>query len=102
MALTHSDTYDDPPRADTARLVLSLVPEGASVETDIGLMSHLVTDHTVYWLGTIGGARPDYVLFDVDAGIGSPTDVAGYAEKAHGGKYDEIFRQNGYVLAQRR
>ena len=102
MALTHPETYDDPPRADTARLVLSLVPEGASVEADIGLLSHLVTDHTVYWLGTSGGARPDYVLFDLDAGIGSPTDVVAYAEQAHGGQYDEIFNQDGYVLARRR
>ena len=102
MALTHSETYDDPPRADSARLVLSLVPKGASVETDIGLMSHLVTDHTVYWLGTVGDAKPEFMLFDLDAGIGSPTDVAAYAEQAHGGGYDEIFNRDGYVLAQRR
>ncbi|KAA1378188.1 DUF2079 domain-containing protein [Aeromicrobium fastidiosum] len=101
-ALIEPATYREPPRADAARLVLSLVPDGASVEADIGLMGHLVTDHTVYWLGTIGSARPDYVLFDLDAGIGSPTDVKAYAEQAHGGTYDVIFDRDGYVLAQRR
>lgn len=101
-ALVDPATYDESPRADSARLVLSLVPDGASVETDIGLMSHLVTDHTVYWLGTVGDAVPDYVLFDLDAGIGSPTDVETYAEQSHGGDYDIILDQNGYVLAQRR
>jgi len=102
LALTEPATYEEPPRAAAARLVLSLVPAGASVEADIGLLGHLVTDHRVYWLGTSGDAVPDYVLFDVDAGIGSPTDAAAYAEQAHGGQYDEIFRRDGYVLAQRR
>ena len=101
-ALADPATYADPPRADAARMVLSLVPKGASVETDIGLIGHLVTDHTVYWLGTTGSAKPQYVLFDVDAGIGSPRDVATYAEQAHGGTYDVIYDRDGYVLAQRR
>jgi uncharacterized membrane protein len=101
-ALADPATYDEPARADSARMVLSLVPKGASVEADIGLMGHLVTDHTVYWLGTIGSAKPDYVLFDVAAGIGSPSDVAAYAEQAHGGTYDVIYDNDGYVLAQRR
>ncbi|MCD9196994.1 DUF2079 domain-containing protein [Aeromicrobium wangtongii] len=102
--LVESETYEDPPRADSARLVLSLVPKGASVEGDIGLLSHLVTDHTTYWVGTVGSGdvKPEYVLFDVQAPIGSPKDVAAYAEKAHGGTYDVIFERDGYVLAQRR
>jgi uncharacterized membrane protein len=101
-ALIDPATYDEPPRADAARTVLSLVPEGASVETDIGLIGHLVTDHTVYWLGTAGSATPEYVLFDLGSGIGSPQDVAAYAEQAHGGTYDVIYDRNGYILAQRR
>ncbi|NRQ51435.1 DUF2079 domain-containing protein [Aeromicrobium stalagmiti] len=101
-ALADSATYEEPPRADSARLVLSLVRDGASVETDIGLMTHLVTDHTVYWLGTVGDAKPEYVLFDLAAGVGSPDDVVGYAEQAHGGTYDLIYDNDGYVLAQRR
>ena len=101
-SLFESSTWQDAPRADSARQVLALVPDGASVETDIGLMGHLVTDHTVYWLGSIGDAVPEYVLFDLDAGIGSPEDVVGYAEGTHGGTYDVLFDADGYVLAQRR
>lgn len=100
-ALVDSATYDEPPRADQARMVLSLVPHGTSVETDIGLMSHLVTDHTVYWLGSVGDAVPDYVLFDTAAGIGSPEDIVGYAEQKHGGTYRLIYDNAGYKLAQR-
>lgn len=100
-ALADSATYDEPPRAEQARMVLSLVPDGTSVETDIGLMSHLVTDHTVYWLGSVGDAVPDYVLFDTAAGIGSPEDIVGYAEEKHGGTYRLIYDNQGYKLAQR-
>ncbi|MET0928207.1 MAG: DUF2079 domain-containing protein [Aeromicrobium sp.] len=100
-ALADHATYDEPPRADSAREVLALVPKGSSVETDIGLMGHLVTDHTVYWLGTIGDAVPEYVLFDVDAGIGSPPDIVTYAEQAHGGTYTLLYDNAGYLLAQR-
>jgi uncharacterized membrane protein len=100
--LVDPTTYDEPPRAHSARAVLAMVPEGASVETDIGLMSHLVTDHTVYWIGSIGDTVPDYVLLDVLAGIGSPVDVEAYAEQAHGGEYDVVFDEDGFVLAARR
>ncbi|AWB93093.1 DUF2079 domain-containing protein [Aeromicrobium chenweiae] len=101
-ALADPATYDEPPRADSARTVLSLVPKGASVEADIGLLNHLVTDHTVYWLGTVGDAKPEYVLFDLAAGVGSPEDVVAYAERAHGGRYELVYDQNGYKLARRR
>jgi uncharacterized membrane protein len=101
-ALLHSEMYDEAPRASSAREVIGRVPDGASVETDIALISHLVTDHTVYWLGTVGDAKPEYVLFDVESGIGSPDDVVGYAEEAHGGTYELVYDDDGYLLAHRR
>lgn len=101
--LLDSETYDEPPRADAAHEVIEAVPDGATVETDIAMMSHLVTDHTVYWWGTITDeVRPAYVLFDAAAGIGSPVDVVAYAEEAHGGTYELVFNRDGYVLAKRR
>lgn len=100
--LLHSQTYAGAPRADAAREAIALVPDGASVETDIALMSHLVTHHRVYWWGSIGDATPDYVLFDAGAGIGSPADVVAYAERTHGGTYELIHDSDGYVLARRR
>ena len=99
--LVHSGTYTDPPRASSARAVLALVPHGASVETDIGLMTHLTTNHTVYWIGTVGTAKPSYVLIDTGSGIGSPEDVIAYAEQKHGGRYALIYHHDGYVLARR-
>lgn len=99
--LVRPATYEANPRAASARQVIGLVPRGASLETDIGLMTHLATGRTVYWLGTIGKAQPDYVLFDVEGGIGSPVDVVAYAEKTHGGNWKLILEKDGYQLAHR-
>lgn len=100
-ALVKPGSYDAAPRADAARRAIAMVPKGAKVETDIALMSHLVSDHTVYWLGSIGTARPTYVLFDVDSGLGSPQDAVTYAESTHGGSWKLLFDENGYQVAVR-
>lgn len=99
--LVRPATYEANPRAASAREVIALVPKGASLETDIGLMTHLATGRTVYWLGTIGKAQPDYVLFDVEGGIGSPVDVVAYAGKTHGGNWKLMLGKDGYQLARR-
>ncbi|RYJ06255.1 MAG: DUF2079 domain-containing protein [Actinomycetales bacterium] len=99
--LLDADTWDDPPRAAAAREVIELVPDGASVETDIGLMTHLVSDHHVYWIGSVGEASPEYVLLDQDSGLGSPPDAVTYAQEAHGGSWVSVYDANGYQLAQR-
>ena len=101
-ALVRTATTETNPRVASAREVIALVPTGASVETDIGLMTHLVTDRTVYWLGTVGKAHPDYVLFDVEGNFGSPRDVVAYAEKTHGGNWQLAYDKDGYQLAHKR
>ncbi len=101
VALFDSETYAESPRAEDAREVLSLIPKGSSVETDIGLMTHLTTDNTVYWLGTPGNPPPEYVLFDVESNIGSPSDAVTYAQDKFGGTYELLFGEGGYLLAHR-
>lgn len=100
-ALFEPETYAESPRADHAREVLSLIPDGSTVETDIGLMTHLTTDHTVYWLGSPGNPAPDYVLLDIESGIGSPVDVVDHAEEKFGGEYELLYGEGGYLLAHR-
>lgn len=100
-ALFESDTYAESPRAGAAREVLALVPRGSTVETDIGLMTHLTTDNTVYWLGSPGNPPPEYVLLDIESGIGSPVDAVTYAQDKFGGTYELIYGEGGYLLAQR-
>ncbi|WP_332643370.1 DUF2079 domain-containing protein [Aeromicrobium sp.] len=101
VALFDSETYAESPRAEEAREVLALIPKGSSVETDIGLMTHLTTDNTVYWLGTPGNPPPEYVLLDVESNIGSPSDAVTYAQDKYGGTYELLYGEGGYLLAHR-
>lgn len=106
-ALTEPETYRVPDRAATAQQVLDLVPDGASVVTDIGLITHLATDHDVYWLGTVGTGTlppgaPQYVLLDQWAGVGSPPDARTWAEQTFGGSWVTLWDADGYQLARRR
>ncbi|MEO6605829.1 MAG: DUF2079 domain-containing protein [Aeromicrobium sp.] len=100
-ALFESETYAESPRAEAAREVLALVPKDSTVETDIGLMSHLTTDHAVYWLGNPGNPAPEYVLLDIESSIGSPVDAVAYAQDKFGGTYELIYGEGGYLLAHR-
>lgn len=99
--LVKPESYDAAPRAAAAREAIALVPKGATVETDISLMSHLVSAHRVYWLGSVGSGKPAYVLFDAAGGLGSPTDAVAYAETTHGGSWKLLFDEDGYQLAAR-
>lgn len=101
--LLDTDTYESPPRADTARAIVEQIPDGASVESDIGFLTHLVTDHTVYWLGSTepGLTPPDYIAFDVASGFGSPGDVPSYAFDKYGVIYTTVIDREGYVLLRR-
>lgn len=100
-SLADPDTYHRPARADAAERVLNLIPNGDSVDTDIGLMTHLVTDHEVTWIGTTGNATPDWVLLDLSSGLGSPPDAVDYAEEKYKAQYTMVEKVDGYQLARR-
>ncbi len=105
-ALVQGETYEVPDRAAVAQRVVDMVPDGASVVTDIGVITHLATDHDVYWLGTVGTAPlpdgdPDYVLLDQWAGVGSPPDARAWAEQTFGGTWVTVWDADGYPLARR-
>ena len=99
-SLVEPDFYDPPPRAAAAERVLALIPDGASVDTDIGLMTHLTTDHDVTWIGTPGNATPDYVLLDLGSPIASPPDAVAYAEDKYDAPYTLVEGVDGYQLAR--
>ncbi len=103
-SLVHAETYEAAPRAAVAEHVLDLIPDGASVESDLGLLTQLAGEHTVYWLGTNNSAvAPDYVLIDAWSGWEPPApDAAEHAMSLHPGTtYRVIFHRDGYELAQR-
>lgn len=102
--LVEPESYRPSPRAAAAGRVLGLVSDGASVESDIGLMSRLTDRTTVYWIGRPGNPPPDFVLIDDRSGSWGtdPGDVAHYAETLHPGvRYRTVLSEDGYRLARR-
>jgi len=102
-------SYEPPPRASEAAIVLALIPDSTSVATDTGLITRLVTHHTVYWNGSLSdGVVPDYLLIDPQAGWSSdPGDPAALAESYYPGtSFTTIYDENtsgdphGYRLAK--
>ncbi|MFT2690613.1 DUF2079 domain-containing protein [Clavibacter zhangzhiyongii] len=92
------------PRAAQAQAALDQVPAGASVLSDIGLMSYLVDDHEVFWLGNPGNPAPEYVVIDtVGGGLGQGAlnaDQYGEATQA-GTVYEIVYADAGYQVARR-
>ena len=98
-----ADSWHPPERAAAATAILAAVPAGASVETDLGLMSYLVEDHDVHWLGNSNPAQ-DCILIDRTAG-GTPSewgDALDVAARLHPGvTYHSVAAQSGYELVCR-
>jgi uncharacterized membrane protein len=92
------------PRAAQAQAALDQVPAGASVLSDIGLMSYLVDDHEVFWLGNPGNPAPEYVVIDsIGGGLGPGAlnaDQYGEATRA-GAVYEIVYAEAGYQVARR-
>ncbi|MCW2748832.1 MAG: hypothetical protein JWP10_1974, partial [Nocardioidaceae bacterium] len=101
--LADSTTYSANPRAASAHEAMGLITKGSSVVTDIGLITHLASDHRVYWVGTIGDVVPDYVLIDAQRGGWSPMapEAAAYGLKTFGVPYETVFDRDGFTLARR-
>ncbi len=93
------------PRAVAAQRLLDEVPAGASVETDVGLMSYLVDTRDVYWFGNEGNPAADWLVFDTVWGGGAPQTpeaVVQWADQHHPeATYRVVFDEDGYFAAQR-
>jgi uncharacterized membrane protein len=102
-ALLQPGGWDDG-RRQHAQAALAVIPSGAAVETDLGLMSHLVSRDRVYWLGQATGVSPDYLAVDSGSGWSPPpaADLPAYAESLHpGSRYQLIWSQGGFSVLQR-
>ena len=95
--------WEPPARAAAAAGILDSIPDGASVETDVGLMSYLIDDHAVYWIGNANPV-PDCILIDRVAG-GTPDewgDAAAVAERLHpDAVFAPVASQSDYELVCR-
>lgn len=81
-------------RSRAAEQVLDVVPAGATVDADIGLITQLVAGRDVRWIGTqTMDGPPDWIVLDHDpaSNIHSPTSVINYAA--------ERYANHRYVIA---
>jgi len=104
FALTNVPANFSTDRRVAATAALHAIPDGARVETDIGLMNYLVERHDVYWLGN-ANPLPEYLVIDLEAG-GLPADwtsveVVGHALHPEAA-FTTIYSDGGYQVARAR
>ncbi|SHL98791.1 DUF2079 domain-containing protein [Actinacidiphila paucisporea] len=98
--LTHRAAYqvDGPTRA--AKRALAEIPNGATVEANVGPLSRLVRRTTVYWVGQTGSLAPDYLAFENRSDW--LQDPVGYADQLHPqARYSLVADAGGYVVLRR-
>nr|WP_260327281.1 DUF2079 domain-containing protein [Streptomyces sp. TLI_185] len=79
--LTDSATYDTPEGVPRIERALARIPNGATVEADIGPSSRLTSRCRVFWIGDTRGIAPDYIAFNnTSKWVG---DVRAYARQLH-------------------
>jgi uncharacterized membrane protein len=103
-ALVDPATYDGGVRARHAEAVLELVPEDASVASDIGLLSALVGERDVYWVGSDNaGVLPDYVVLDADGAWGgqAPPGVLYAEQRFPQAAYERVYAAGGFQVMRR-
>jgi uncharacterized membrane protein len=83
-----------------AEVVLDTVPQGVRVDSDIGLIIHLVTGREVTFVGTPGNATPDWVVLDHEIST-DPTTAADYASERYGQPFRRVLTIGSFDVAKR-
>jgi uncharacterized membrane protein len=101
--LVSAATYQPSPRAVAAGRILSAIPDGATVETDLGLIPRLTHRTRVFWMGKAAPVVPQFILIDDGAGWNPPlADPVKYAGLLHPGiTYVLVNDLDGYALMRR-
>jgi uncharacterized membrane protein len=94
--LTHTATYRPGPRAAAAARVLGRIPDGATVEGNVGTIAHLTNRTQVFWVGdTPGITPPSYIALD-QLNI-SQSALLAYAKQLHPqATYTMLAAEDGY------
>jgi uncharacterized membrane protein len=94
-------TYAPSPRAQAAERVLADIPDGATVETDLGLIAKLTNRTRVFIVSRAAPVVPEFVLI-ATADDNKTRDPVKFAESLHPGKtYVLVRAEDGYTLVRR-
>ncbi|NUS11851.1 MAG: DUF2079 domain-containing protein [Streptomyces sp.] len=98
--LTHQAAYRVDSDTRAAERALARIPDGATVEANVGPLSRLVRRTTVYWVGQSGGRAPDYLAFENRSGW--LQDPQAFARQLHPlARYVTVAASGGYVVLRR-
>jgi uncharacterized membrane protein len=98
--LTEADAYRVPGRVVAVEKLLATIPDGATVESNVGPISRLTSRCRVFWIGRTKGLAPDYIVFNNSSRW--VEDVPRYARQLHpGDRYELDGLVQGYVLLRR-
>jgi len=95
-------TYRDSPRAPAAERILSKIPDGATVETDLGLINMLPRRTRVFFVGNTAPVVPEFLLIANTAQNPAMADPVKYAAILHPGtRYVLVHAEDGFTLVRR-
>ena len=99
--LTEAEAYRVPARVTAAERLLARIPDGATVEANIGPVSRLTSRCRVFWTGNTKGVTPEYIaLSNNDRSI---EDIEEYVRELHPrDAYRIIGATHGYVVLRHR
>ncbi|MFI9720631.1 DUF2079 domain-containing protein [Streptomyces sp. NPDC052396] len=100
-SLTLPDTYRTPPAVKAAEQLLDRIPDNATVESDIGPISRLVSRCRVLWIGDTRGIAPDYVALHITDGRTPQELIAGTQQMHPGTSYRLLGSGGGYTVLKR-
>jgi uncharacterized membrane protein len=99
--LAEPATYHTPARVTAVDRLLDRIPDGATVEVNVGPSSRLTSRCRVFWVGDTNGIAPDYIALD-NTGKWIH-DIQTYARQLHPhARYTVVGTAYGYVVLQRR
>lgn len=83
---------------------LRRIPQDASVASDLSVLTYLVTDHDVRWIGNHSDPAPEYLVLDRTTGTwdgAGAEELEATAGSIYGGRYVAVQDDHGVVVLER-
>ncbi|MFF7655501.1 DUF2079 domain-containing protein [Streptomyces sp. NPDC007983] len=96
--LAEEATYRKPPHVQAAERLLDRIPDGATVEANVGPIARLTSRCRVFWVGATQGVTPQYLALAEPPDRTVRQELA-YAKQLHPqARYEALATGGGYFL----
>jgi hypothetical protein len=102
--LWHASTYETGPHVAADNAAVAQVPDGATVQTTLGLLAPLAARTDTFWIGNKGNPATQYIVFDgLESGYSpAPADVPKFIAQLYpNAGYRVIFDSNDVYVFRR-